>query len=46
MSRYLKLLGVLAMAVALSGFTIGCETMHGAGKDIEDAGDEIQDAAD
>lgn len=46
MSRYIKILSVLAMAVALSGFSIGCETMEGAGRDIENAGDEIEDAAD
>jgi predicted small secreted protein len=46
MSRYIKILSVLAMAVALSGLTVGCETMEGAGRDIEKAGDKIEDAAD
>lgn len=46
MNRYLKILSVLAMAVALSGFSIGCETMEGAGRDLEKAGDGIEDAAD
>lgn len=46
MSRYIKILGVLAMAVVLSGLTIGCETMEGAGRDLEKAGDKIEDAAD
>ena len=32
--------------VALAGFTlVACETMYGAGRDIEHAGDSVQDAA-
>ena len=46
MSRYIKVLSALAMVVALSGFTIGCNTMEGAGEDMKDAGREIEDAAD
>jgi predicted small secreted protein len=34
------LLGIASFALA------GCNTMQGAGEDIEDAGDSIQDAAD
>lgn len=34
------LLGVVAFALA------GCNTLQGAGEDIKDAGDSIQDAAD
>lgn len=42
-----KILIVLAIAATLSGFfNAGCNTVHGAGKDIEKAGDKIQDAAD
>jgi len=41
-----KTLIVLVIAAALSGFfNAACNTMHGAGKDIEKAGDKIQDAA-
>lgn len=46
MSRYFKFFGVLAMAVVFSGLTIGCETMEGAGRDLEKAGDKIEDAVD
>lgn len=46
MSRYLKVLSVLAMLVAMGGLNLGCETMEGAGRDLEKAGDEIEDAAD
>jgi len=36
----------LLIAAALSGLlNSGCNTMNGAGKDIEKAGDKIQDAA-
>lgn len=39
----LKLAGLmLAFAAVLSG----CNTVEGAGKDVEEAGEEIQDAAD
>jgi predicted small secreted protein len=38
------LLGILAMAFFLPQLT-GCNTMQGAGKDIEDAGEAIQDEA-
>jgi len=34
------LLGIAAFSLA------GCNTLEGAGEDIEDAGDSIQDAAD
>lgn len=46
MSRFFKILSVLAMAVAFTGLSVGCETMEGAGRDIEKAGDNIEDAAD
>ena len=40
--KILSLLGLLLGALAVSG----CHTMEGAGKDIEKAGEKIQDAAD
>jgi predicted small secreted protein len=46
MSRYLKILSVLAMLVAMGGLNLGCETTEGMGRDLEDAGDEIEDAVD
>lgn len=39
------LLALLAAAALASLLTTGCNTMNGAGKDIEKAGDKIQDAA-
>ncbi len=45
MSKVTKILAALAMLVAFSGLSIGCETMEGAGRDIEKAGDNIEDAA-
>ena len=35
----------LIAIVALAGFIAGCNTMEGAGKDIEHAGEKIQDSA-
>lgn len=35
----------LVSAISVWAFT-GCETMEGAGRDIESAGEEIEDAAD
>ncbi|HTL48303.1 MAG TPA: entericidin A/B family lipoprotein [Verrucomicrobiae bacterium] len=35
----------LAMILVLLGVATGCETMHGAGKDIENAGETIQDGS-
>ncbi len=45
MNRVTKIMLLLAMSVTLSGLSIGCNTMEGAGKDIEKTGDNIKDAA-
>lgn len=46
MSRdFLTRLVVLTISTVLLG-AAGCNTMEGAGKDVEKAGDKIQDAAD
>ncbi|MDX2186405.1 MAG: entericidin A/B family lipoprotein [Opitutaceae bacterium] len=39
-----KLLPVMAALIAAAFFT-GCNTMDGAGKDVERAGEKLQDAA-
>lgn len=39
-------LSVLLLAMMAALFVSGCNTMEGAGKDIEKAGEEVQDAAD
>lgn len=36
----------LVLAVLLGSSVVGCATIEGAGKDIESAGEAIQDAAD
>ncbi len=41
-TRFLMLLSLAAISLGLSA----CETMDGAGRDIEHAGESIQDAAD
>ncbi|MDI1319194.1 MAG: entericidin A/B family lipoprotein [bacterium] len=40
----LRLLTVLALVLGALAYS-GCQTMKGAGKDIENAGEHIQDAA-
>lgn len=35
----------LATALLLSSLLVGCNTMHGAGKDIERGGEKIQEQA-
>jgi predicted small secreted protein len=45
MKYVVRTLSVLVVAVALSGFSIACNTMEGAGKDIERGGDNLKDAA-
>jgi predicted small secreted protein len=40
-----KTLFVFLFAAAVSFLSAGCNTMNGAGKDIEKAGEKIQDAA-
>lgn len=44
MSNNIRILG-LATLVALSLGVSACETFEGAGRDIENAGENIQDAA-
>ncbi len=44
MSKKFRLLGLLTLTVAALGST-GCETLDGAGQDIEKAGEAVQDAA-
>jgi predicted small secreted protein len=39
---FLSLLG----AILFSAFAVGCETVEGVGQDVEELGDEIEDAAD
>ncbi|OZI42402.1 entericidin A/B family lipoprotein [Bordetella genomosp. 4] len=36
---------VVAMTLLLTGLMAGCNTMHGAGKDIERGGEKIQEQA-
>ena len=36
---------ILAIAALISAFSTGCNTTRGIGKDIEKAGDKIQDAS-
>ena len=45
MNRIAKLLCFACVLLAMVIIPIGCHTMEGAGKDIEKAGEEIQDAA-
>lgn len=35
----------LPLVLALAAFTAGCNTMHGAGEDIERGGEKIQEQA-
>ncbi len=41
----LRTLLLMVIIVVLSGFTTGCNTMQGAGEDLEQAGKKIQDTA-
>jgi len=43
-SRFARLAGILSVAVLLGGLT-ACNTIEGAGQDIESAGDAIEDTA-
>lgn len=40
-----RLIWILAAAFGVSVLTAGCNTMEGAGKDLERAGEKIQDSA-
>lgn len=42
--RHLKILSLAALIIASLSVT-ACETIHGAGQDIEHAGEHVQDAA-
>lgn len=42
--RYLKILSFTALLIASLSVS-ACETIHGAGQDIEHAGEHVQDAA-
>ena len=42
---YKRIIAMLVIAFCASVF-VGCNTMKGAGEDIEDAGEAIQDGAD
>jgi len=37
---------ILAVLLAVASLAAGCNTMHGAGQDIERGGEKIQNAAD
>lgn len=41
-----KLLGYLFVVAMLGAPLMGCNTVEGAGKDIQKAGEELEDAAD
>ena len=41
-----KLLTMIVLAVSLLILVQGCNTMRGAGQDMEKAGESVQDAAD
>ncbi len=45
MKKIISLLAVLAMLTAISVGIVGCNTIRGAGKDIQRGGQAIQDAA-
>jgi predicted small secreted protein len=36
----------MVLGFAIGGFTAGCNTMEGAGEDVERAGEKIQETAD
>jgi len=46
MSRMRRILVCVATLLALALVTAGCNTMHGAGEDLEAGGEAIQDATD
>lgn len=45
-SKMLRTLGTWTFALFLPFLAIGCNTMEGMGKDMESAGEEIQEEAD
>ncbi|MFO7883923.1 MAG: entericidin A/B family lipoprotein [Desulfobacteraceae bacterium] len=46
MQSFLKNMIIILMLASLSFLTVSCNTMQGAGEDVESAGEAIQDAAD
>jgi predicted small secreted protein len=42
--RYLRMLVVWCLLIALALAAVGCNTMEGIGEDLEQAGQAIQDA--
>ncbi|GJL50000.1 entericidin A/B family lipoprotein [Candidatus Nitrospira salsa] len=44
MTTKLGIWGMLLLSVLL--FATGCNTLEGAGEDVQEAGEEVQDAAD
>ena len=44
MQKTISMWGALLVALMLA--TTGCNTLEGAGEDVQEAGEEIQDAAD
>jgi len=46
MLKHLKFLLLAASLVAVFSIPAGCETMEGAGQDVENAGEAVEDAAD
>ena len=44
--HYKKILIALICAISLVFLAQGCNTLQGAGQDIEEAGESVQDAAD
>jgi predicted small secreted protein len=47
MSRqYVRVFVILILATIYLGAIVGCNTVEGAGEDVEEAGEAVQDAAD
>jgi predicted small secreted protein len=43
---YLRAALLIGIGIVICGSHLGCNTVHGAGRDVENAGEGIQDAAD
>jgi len=43
--KFLKICTAFFMLILIAGATVGCNTMHGVGEDMEEAGEAIEDAA-
>lgn len=46
MQNFLKSLIIILMLISMNFMMASCNTMEGLGKDVESAGDKIQDTAD